>query len=79
MFQINAVLLNLFIKESWKKAWQFPQKYYAAQFVNIDNKNCYLIQISKLIILIIIAFLKNHVTLKTGVTAAENSVLPSQE
>ncbi len=55
LFQINAVLLNfLFIKESWKKS-----------VFNIDNNNnkCFFQhQIS-----ILEWFLKDHVTLKTGV------------
>ncbi len=60
---MNAVLFNYpFIREFRKKVSWFPQMYCLHLF--IDQ------QIS-----ILKWFLKGHVTLKIGVTAAENSVL----
>ncbi len=44
-------------------------------FFNLQNNN----QISKSAQIILVWFLKDHVTLKTGVKAAENSAFTSQE
>ncbi len=62
----------LFIEKSESSKSWFPLKYEAAQLYN--NKKCFLSTRSAYT-----WFLKDHVTLKTGVKAAENSALSSQE
>ncbi len=77
-FGINAVLLNfLFIKESLKKSIMFSTKILSSTTVfNIDNNLKYFLSIK---LAYYIVFLKDLMTLKTGVMAADNSALLSQK